>query len=138
MLCINDVEDAQSGCASPFVFVWMEDGSLNSCTYYKELNVVTFKDVYPVLQVHMCLDLQSEVGMFSTLDANSDNWPIDVADCCKYRTTLTWRYELHKYLRILCAMKDAPRTFQHAIETILSAAKWQFALVYMDDVFIFY
>lgn len=35
------------------------------------------------------------------------------------------------------SLKNAPETFQRDIDIILSKVRWQFALVYLDDVIIF-
>ena len=34
-------------------------------------------------------------------------------------------------------LKNAPATFQRALDIILARVKWQFALVYLDDVIIY-
>ena len=34
-------------------------------------------------------------------------------------------------------LKNAPATYQRAIDTIITTVKWQFALVYLDDIIVF-
>ena len=34
-------------------------------------------------------------------------------------------------------LRNAPATFQRALDIILSSVKWQFCIVYIDDVIIF-
>ena len=38
---------------------------------------------------------------------------------------------------MLFGLKNAPVTFQRSIDIVLSAAKWQYAIVYLDHIIIF-
>lgn len=41
------------------------------------------------------------------------------------------------FILIPFGLKHSPRTFQRDIDVILSQVKWQYALVYLDDVVVF-
>lgn len=63
------------------VYIWPKKcWSLSFCVDYKNLNAVTAKEAYPVLQMEEILDLFGEVGIFSTLDDNSEYGQIEIDD----------------------------------------------------------
>lgn len=55
----------------------------------------------------------------------------------KDKTALVTHHVLFRYKRISYAMKNAPAMFQRAMILILSKVKWQYALVYLDNVILF-
>lgn len=52
-------------------------------------------------------------------------------------TTFTSHFCLYMFLRMLFGFKNDPPTFQWVMYIILATLRWQFFLVYLDDVIIF-
>jgi hypothetical protein len=64
-----------------------------------------------------------------------------LADSCspedRDKTTFKSHYEIYRFLRLPFGLRNAPTTFQRAIDNILSGVKWKTCLVYLDDVIVF-
>ena len=75
--------------------------------------------------------------MFTTIECNSGYWQIPVAKQDLDKTTSTSQFGTYRFKRMLFGLKNAPATFQRAIDIILAGVKWQHCLVYLDDVIVF-
>ena len=75
--------------------------------------------------------------VFTTLDCNSGYWQVPVAPENEDKTTFTTHCGTFRYTRMPFGLKNAPATFQRALDIILSGARWQICLVYLDDVIVF-
>lgn len=76
-------------------------------------------------------------NLFSVSDANSSYWQIKRDKNNKDETVFVTIDGLYRYTRTPFWSKEAPATFQQAVGTILAPVKWQHALMYKDDVFMF-
>lgn len=75
--------------------------------------------------------------MFSTLDADSGHWQIELDQADIIKTAFVTHKGLYRYTRLLYGLNNALATFQRAMNIILAPVKSQHALVYLDDVDIF-
>lgn len=64
-------------------------------------------------------------------------WRIQIDDRDIDKTTFTSHHGLHRYLGMPFSLKNAPTTFQRAIDIILSAVMLHSAFIFVDDVVIF-
>ena len=55
----------------------------------------------------------------------------------KDKTTFVSHMGTHRYLRMPFGLRNAPATFQRALDIILSGVRWQTCLIYLDDVIVF-
>jgi Reverse transcriptase (RNA-dependent DNA polymerase) len=104
---------------------------------YQKLNSVTKPNTYPLPRVDECIDSLGDAVVFTTLDCNSGYWKIPVHPEDRDRTTFTSHYCIYRFLRLSFGLRNAPATFQRAIDIILSGVKWKTCLVYLDDVIVF-
>ena len=137
MLSQGVIEPYTAEWASPVVLVPKKDGTLRFCIDYRKLNAITIRDSYPIPRMDECIDSLGEATVFTTLDCNSGYWQIPLSEEEKDKTTFTSDMGLYRFLRIPFGLKNAPATFQRAVNIILSRVKWQYALVYIDDVIIY-
>lgn len=91
----------------------------------------------PIERMDECLDSLGEAHMLSTLDSESGYWKIEIDDRDREKTTFTSLQRLYRIYKMLFGLKNALSTFQRATNIILSAVKWQSALLYLDDVVLF-
>ena len=101
---------------------------------YRKLNAVTVRDSYPLLRMDECIDSLGDATVFTKLDGNSGYWQVEIAEDDRDKTTFASHSGLYRFLRMLFGLKNAPATFQRAVDIILSRVKWERALVYFDDV----
>lgn len=53
------------------------------------------------------------------------------------KTSLNSHHGLFRFKRMRLGLKNALTTFQQAADVILARVKWQFALVYLNDIIIY-
>jgi hypothetical protein len=88
MASLGVIEPSTSEWAAPIVLIPKPDGSLRFCIEYRKLNEVTKRDSYPLPRMDDCLDSLWAATIFTTLDANSGYWQLEVADEDKDKTSL--------------------------------------------------
>ena len=137
MLKAGVIEPSSSEWASPIVFVPKKDGKLRFCVDYRKLNALTIRDSYPIPRMDECIDSLGDAGIFSTLDANSGYWQVEIHPEDKDKSAFSSHFGLFRFTRMPFGLRNAPATFQRVMDVILSSVRWQFALVYLDDVIIF-
>ena len=137
MLDAGVIEPASSEWASPVVLVPNKDGSLRFCIDYRRLNTKTVADAYPLPRMYDCIDSLRDVAIFTTLDCNSGHWQIPVAHEYRDKTTFTTHMWTFRHTRMPFGLRNAPATFQRALDIIISGVRWQTYLIYLDDVIVF-
>jgi Reverse transcriptase (RNA-dependent DNA polymerase) len=78
-----------------------------------------------------------ETLLCSTLDCNSGYWQIPLHEVDRDKTTFCSHAGTFRFLRMPFGLRNAPATFQRAIDIILSGLKWRNFLVYLDDIIIY-
>jgi Reverse transcriptase (RNA-dependent DNA polymerase) len=86
---LDVVEPARGPWASPVVLIPKPDGSIRFCVDYRRLNAVTTKDSYALPRIDDSLDSLGGAQYFTTLDANSGYWQIEVAPEDQDKTAFT-------------------------------------------------
>ena len=137
MLRAGVIEPTSAGWASSVVFVPKKDGTMRFCVEYGKLNVVTVRDSYPLPRMDECMDSLGDATVFTTLDCNSGYWQVEIAKEDRDKTTFASHSGLYRFLRMPFGLKNAPATFQRAVDIIVSRVKWETALVYFDDVIVY-
>ena len=137
MLEAGVIEEANSEWASPVVLAPKADGTDRFCVDYRRLNLATVPDSYPLPRADDCLDSLGKAHIFTTLDCNSGYWQVNMAEEDKDKTTFVSHMGTHRYRRMPFGLRNAPATFQRALDIILSGVRWQTCLIYLDDVIVF-
>lgn len=129
---------ATAGWASPFVFLPQEDNSIGFCVDHCKLNTVIMRDSYSILLMNRCVDSYGATNVFSTLDTNSGYWEINLDKNDFDMTAFATRNELYRYMRMPFESNTVSATFQQTVDIILAPGKLQHALVYVDNIVIFF
>ena len=137
MLDAGVIEPATSERASPIVLVPTKDGSLRFCAEYRRLNAKTVADAYQLPRIDDCIDSLGDAQIFTTLDCNAGYWHVLVAPEDRDKTTFSSYLETYRYVRMPFGLRNAPATFQRALDIILSGVRWQTCLIYLDNVILF-
>jgi hypothetical protein len=133
MLAQQVIEPATCEWFSPIVLVPKPDGALRFCVDYRRLNMITVPDTYPLPRMDECIDSLGDATVFTTLDCNSGYWQIPVHPDYRDKTTFTSHYGTYQLLRLPLGLRNAPATFQRAIDIILSWVKWKTCLVFFRE-----
>ena len=137
MLYEGFIGPAKSEWASPIVFVPKKAGSLRFCVHSRCLNAKTVADAYPLPCIDACLESVGDAQLFTTLDCNAGYWQIPGASEDRDKTTFTSYFGTYRYFRMPFGLRNAPATFQRALDIILSRVRLQTCLIYLDDVIVF-
>ena len=134
MLEAGVIELATSEWASPIVLVPKKDGSLRFFVDYRRLNAKTFADAYPLPRIDDWVNSLGDAQISTTFDCNAVYWQVPVAPEDRDKTTFTSYLGTYRYVRMPFGLRNAPPTFQRALDIILSVFRWQMCLIYLDDV----
>jgi Reverse transcriptase (RNA-dependent DNA polymerase) len=94
-------------------------------------------DSYDLPRVDDCLDSLGGARYFSTLDASRGYWKIDVNDADREKNSFTSHRGLYQFKRMPFGLMTAPATCQRAIDIVLSSVRFQFALMYLNEIVIY-
>ena len=61
------IQPSMSPHGAPILFAGKKDGTLRMCMYYKSLNKMTKKDIYPIPRINDLLDRLTKVNIFSKI-----------------------------------------------------------------------
>lgn len=93
------------------IFAPKKDGSLHFSIDYRRLNALMIPDSYPIPRMDECIDSLRSAKIFSTLDANSGYWKIEIDPRDRDKTTFTSHHGLYRFVRMPLGLKNAPETF---------------------------
>lgn len=138
MLRDGHIEPTMAEWANPVVVVQEKnDPRLRFCVKSRKLNAVAVRDSYPIPGMGECIDSLGDAEVSTILDCNSGYWQITVEEEEKKKKTFTCHSELYRVTRMPFGLRNAPETFQRALDIILSKVKWKAPWVYIDDLAIF-
>ena len=133
----NDViEPAISPWESNVVLVRKSNGQLRFCVDYRQLNLHTYKDFYPLPRIKTCLDSLGGSKFFSSLDLRSGYWQAAIDPWSADKTAFVTRRGTYKFKVLSFGLTNAPTLFQRLIDLILAGLTWEVCLLYLDDVIV--
>ncbi|XP_047469494.1 uncharacterized protein LOC125025520 [Penaeus chinensis] len=109
----------------------------SSGSYYRNLNAVTTSDTYPLPRIEELIDELGPTDTFTTLDARSAYWSIEVHPADRPKTAFSDGYRLFQFCRLPFGLSTAPTTFQRTINLVLSSVLGRHTLVYLDDIIVY-
>ena len=128
------IEPADGPWASPIMLVRKKDGTTRFSVDFRKVNKITKKDAQPLPRIDDTIDTLHGAEWFSTLDLASGYWQVEVDPEDKEKTPFTMLFQFRVMPFGLC---NAPGTFQHLMEKVLTSLHWTSCLVYIDDIIIF-
>ncbi len=137
MLTQGVIEPAMSEWDSPVVIVPKHDGSARFCADYRKLNASTIRDSYPIHPIDNCIDSLGEAEILTTLDLNSEYLQIPIHEANRNERAFFSHMGSYRFTRMPFGLTNAPATFQRAVDILLWEVKWQFCLIYLDDIIVY-
>lgn len=104
---------------------------------YRNLNEKTIGDAYPLPNITDILDQLGGAKYFSTLDLASGFQRIPLHPDSKRNTAFSNHHGHYEFNRMPFGLKNAPSTFQRAMDRILSGLQDIEMFVYMDNMVIY-
>lgn len=104
------IRESSSPYASPIVLVRKKDGSIRLCVDYRQLNIKTRKDAFPLPRIEESLDALTGARWFSTLDLASGYNQVPVAESDRHKTAFCTPFGLFEWNRMPFGLCNAPST----------------------------
>ena len=136
MLAAGVIEPSFSEWASAPVLVRKKDGEVRYTVDFRQVNVKSVKDAYPLPLITECTDMLAGNLWFHTLDLASGYWQIAIHPEDRHKTAFLTKYGLFQHVRMAQGLCNAPATFQRVMHLVLRGLTWNKALVYLDDIIV--
>lgn len=142
MLDQNIIQPSSSPWSSP---IWVVPKKLDASGKqkwrividYRKLNDITIGDSYPLPNITDILDKLGHSIYFTTLDLASGFHQIELDPKDIPKTAFNTPYGHYEFLRMPFGLKNAPATFQRAMDSVLQGLQGERCFVYLDDIVIF-
>jgi len=131
------IEPAASQWASNVVLVRKKDNSLRFCIDYRQLNLVTVRDSYPLPLIGNCLSALQGLSWFSTFDLRAVYYNIPIAESDGEKTAFVTRAGCHRFTVMPYRLTGAPSVFQRRMDFVLCGLSYMTCLVYLNDIITF-
>ena len=136
MLDAGVVRPSKSPWGASVVLVPKKCGATRFCVDYRRLNEITAKDVYPLPRIDATLDQLGGSRFFTALDLTSGFWQVGMSDEDAAKTAFMTPDGLYEFTAMPFGLCNAPATFQRLMDQVLGDLRYEYALVYLDDVMI--
>ena len=136
LLADDIIEHSSSPWSSEAVLIRKTDGKWRFCVDYRALNAVTIGDVYALPRIDDILDRLGGKLYFSTLDLQSGYWQIPMSPADAVKTDFHGPRGLYQFKRMPFGLKNAPASFQRAMDLVLAGLVGVSCWVYLDDIII--
>lgn len=137
MLQDKVIRPSFSAFATEPVLVRKKDGPWRVCMDYRKLNEQTAVDKYPLPRIADLLRTIKGATVFSAIDLRAGYWNIPMEEQSKPYTAFRGINGLYEYEVMPFGLKNAPATFQRAMDVIFKDLIVQGTLrVYLDDILI--
>ena len=130
------VEPTSSPWASNVVLVRKSNGELRFCVDFRQLNLRTVKDSYPLPRIDTCMDALGGAKYFSTLDLRSGYWQVVLDPESSEKTAFCTRRGIWKFNVLAFGLSNAPALFQRLMDLVLAGLTWEVCLAFLDDVIV--
>src|SRR5260221_5359717 len=137
MLKQGIIEPSTGPWASNVVLVRRKDGNFRFCIDYRQLNRLTYQDVYPLPRIEACLDTLDGARWFTTLDLRSGYWQVSQDPRDADKTAFITRRGSFRFKVLSFGLTNAPSVFQRLMDLVLAGLGWDICLVYIDDIIVF-
>lgn len=120
--------------ASPLHMVKKTNGEWRICGDYRQLNLITKPDCYPIPLITDCTAYLHGTTIFNTIDLVKAYYqvPVEKDDVCK--TAVKTPFGLYEFMRMPFGLRNAPQTFQRFVDQL--TRDLDFAFVYLDDILV--
>ncbi|CAF1236388.1 unnamed protein product [Didymodactylos carnosus] len=137
MLRNGIIVPSHSPWSSPVILLKKPNGEFRFIVDYRKLNSITKKDSYPQPIVEELLQRPGDHSWFTKLDLKSGYYQIPIQQRDKEKTAFVTQDGLYQFEVLSMGLMNAPPTFQRVMNNITGYKRWDYVLVYLDDILIF-
>jgi hypothetical protein len=134
MLDEGIIRRSSSQWSSPLHMVQKKDGSWRPCGDYRQLNLQTVEDKYPLPNMADLAARLDGCRVFSKLDLLKGYLQVPVAAEDIAKTAIITPFGLFEFTRMPFGLRNVGMTFQRLMDSVLGGLP--FAFVYLDDILV--
>jgi len=131
------IQASSSPAASSILFVKKPSGGLRFCVNYRDLNVMTVKNRYPLPLIRETLDRLTKTKYYIKLDIIAAFNKLRMAYEDEWKTAFRTRYDLYEYNVLPFGLTNGSSSFQNFINDTLHDFLNVFCTAYMNDILIY-
>ena len=130
------IKKCNSPWNTPLVCVWKkEKQDIRLCLDFRQLNLVTERQAFPMPNINELLDRLSGARYFSSIDLGNAYYQVELEEDSKEKTAFSTKTGQYCFNRMPFGIAAAPGTFQELMGKVLEGIKC--AVVYLDDILVF-
>lgn len=137
LLDAGAIRPSRSPWAAQVVMVPKPGGERRMCQDYRDLNLVTVPDAFPLPIIEVLIDKLYDAKWFIPLDLKAGFHQIPMAKDSIHCTAFVTPLGLFEYVVMPFGLVNAPSTFQRMVMKMLVNLYGEEVLCYIDDIIIF-
>ena len=137
LLELGIIRPSNGRWTAPVFFVPKKNKKLRLVVNFQRLNAVTIKDGYPLPHIEEVLDSLGGSRFFSTLDAASGFWQVEMDQNSMEKTGFVTKFGTYEFTVMPFGLTSAPSTFQRMMTNILQSFIGKVVYVFIDDVLVY-
>jgi len=114
-----------------------KDGSMRMCIDYRNLNVVTVKNKYPLPRIDDLLDQLKDAKYFSKIDLRSGYHQMKIRPEDIPKMAFVTRYGQYEFTVVSFGLTNAPAYFMNMMNKVFMDELDKFVVVFIDDILIY-
>src|SRR6266498_2330261 len=115
-----------------------KDRIIRICSAPIGLNAATIDNGQPLPNMRKLMDAIAGAKYYSSWDLISEFWQIEIEESDKAKTAFLTSWGYYEYNVMPFRLKGAPATFQRLMTKILGPYLYDFVMVYLDNIIIFF
>ncbi|CAF1523718.1 unnamed protein product [Adineta ricciae] len=137
MLLSNIIRPSTSPWSSPVILKKKPDGTFRFLVDFRRLNSITKKDAYPQPSAEELIYRLSGHSFFTKLDLKSGYFQIPIAETDREKTAFVTPDGHYEFNVLAQGLTNAPASFQRVMNNLIATGRWDYVVVYLDDIVIF-
>ncbi len=137
MLKNNQIRPSNSPWSSPVIIHKKKDGGIRFLVDYRKLNSVTKKDSFPQPTTEELLQRLGGHCFYSKFDLKSGYFQLPIHEQDKEKTAFITQDGLWEFNVLPQGVMNGPPTFQRTMHNLIGNGRWDYVMVYLDDILIF-
>nr|GEV38786.1 putative reverse transcriptase domain-containing protein [Tanacetum cinerariifolium] len=121
----------------PVLFVKKKDGSMRLNIDYRELNRITVRSRYPLLQIDDLFDQLQGAKFFSKIDFRSGYHQLRVKEQDVSKTAFRTRYGHYEFIVMPFGLTNAPAVFMDLMNRVFHEYLDKFVIVFIVDILVY-